>query len=154
MPKHKKARVGIKLDMTPLVDVAFLLLTFFMLTTQFKPPEEVSVDIPASHSAIKLPEADVMLVTVNKEGKIYLGIDSPRMMERLFGEGNRLKNAVQVDKNQLGNLLIQARISNPKLRTVLKGDKNAPYGPVEDVIDVLQKARITRFNMVTDLEKG
>jgi biopolymer transport protein ExbD len=154
MPKHKKSRVGIKLDMTPLVDVAFLLLTFFMLTTQFKPPEEVSVDIPASHSAIKLPEADVMLVTVNKEGKIYLGIDSPRMMERLFGEANRLKNAVQVDKNQLGNLLIQARISNPKLRTVLKGDKNSPYGPVEDVLDVFQKARITRFNMVTDLEKG
>ena len=154
MPKHKKPRVGVKLDMTPLVDVAFLLLTFFMLTTQFKPPEEVSVDIPVSHSAIKLPEANVLLVTINKEGKVYLGIDSPRLMGILFGSENRLKNAVQVEKGQLGNLLIQARINNPNLRTVLKGDKNAPYGPVEDVIDVLQKAKITRFNMVTDLEKG
>ncbi|MBI3580222.1 MAG: biopolymer transporter ExbD, partial [Ignavibacteriales bacterium] len=41
MGKFKKKRVGISLDMTPLVDVAFLLLTFFMLTTKFKPVEEV-----------------------------------------------------------------------------------------------------------------
>ncbi|MGH7454076.1 MAG: ExbD/TolR family protein, partial [bacterium] len=45
MPKIKKARVGIKLDMTPMVDVAFLLLTFFMLTTQFKPTEDVTVEL-------------------------------------------------------------------------------------------------------------
>ena len=60
MPKIKKGRIGIKIDMTPMVDVAFLLLTFFMLTTQFRPPEDVSVIIPSSHSAIKLPETDVM----------------------------------------------------------------------------------------------
>jgi biopolymer transport protein ExbD len=36
----------------------------------------------------------------------------------------------------------------------VKGDKNAPYGPIEDVMDVLVKAKITRFNLVTDLNKG
>jgi biopolymer transport protein ExbD len=59
-----------------------------------------------------------------------------------------------MDKDALGNILIQARINNPKLRTVIKGDKSAPYGPLEDVMNVLQKAQITRFNLVTDLEKG
>jgi biopolymer transport protein ExbD len=154
MPKHKKARINVKIDMTPMVDVTMLLLTFFMMTTQFKPPEDVTVELPASHSEFKLPESDVMMVYLNKEGKIYLGVDSQFLMMRLFGSENRLKRAVEVTKEQLGNILIQARIQNPRLRTVVKGDKASPYGPMEDVMDVLQKARITRFNLVTDLDKG
>lgn len=154
MSKHKKPRVGVRIDMTPMVDVAMLLLTFFMMTTQFKPPEEVSVELPNSHSQFKLPESDVMLITVNKDGKIYLGVDSQNLMEQLFGSENRYKNAVELDKTTLGNVLIQARISNPKLRTVVKGDKTSPYGPMEDVMDVLQKVKITRFNLVTDFDKG
>jgi hypothetical protein len=50
-------------------------------------------------------------------------------MERLFGTQNKYRKSVEVDKNTLGNLLITARINDPKLRTVIKGDKNAPYGP-------------------------
>jgi biopolymer transport protein ExbD len=137
-----------------MVDVAMLLLTFFMMTTQFKPPEDVDVIIPASHSEFKLPESHIMMVYVNKEGKIYLGVDAQGLMERLFGTQNKYKRAIEVDKNTLGNLLITARINDPKLRTVIKGDKNAPYGPMEDVMDVLVKAKITRFNLLTDLDKG
>ena len=154
MPKHKKKRLGTRIDMTPMVDVAMLLLTFFMMTTQFKPPEDVEVIIPASHSQFKLPESHIMMLYVNKEGKIYLGVDAQGLMERLFGTQNKYKRAIEVDKNTLGNILIQARISDPKLRTVIKGDKDAPYGPMEDVMDVLVKAQITRFNLVTDLDKG
>lgn len=153
MPKIKKARVGIKMDMTPMVDVAFLLLTFFMLTTQFRPTEEVQIDLPMSHSAVKLPESDVMIITISKEGQILLGLDSPSLKARLFGEQNRLRASVMVDKKDLADLLMQARISNPRLRTVVKGDKLAPYGVVEDVMEILQKTKITRFNLVTDLEK-
>jgi biopolymer transport protein ExbD len=125
-----------------------------MMTTQFKPPEDVDVVIPASHSVFKLPESHIMMVYVNKEGKIYLGVDAQVLMEHLFGSQNKYKRAVEVDKNTLGNILIQARIGDPKLRTVVKGDKDAPYGPLEDVMDVLVKAKITRFNLVTDLKKG
>jgi len=152
MPKIKKARVGVRIDMTPMVDVAFLLLTFFMLTTQFKPPEEVSVILPSSHSAFKLPESDVMTISVTKEGKITLGVDSQMLRARLFGEQNKFRAAIEVDAAELGTLLIQARIANPKLRTVIRGDKNAPYGQIEDIMNTLQKAKISRFNLVTDLE--
>jgi biopolymer transport protein ExbD len=154
MPKHKKKRLGTRIDMTPMVDVAMLLLTFFMMTTQFKPPEDVEVIIPASHSDIRLPESNVMMVYVTKEGKIFLGVDQQGLMEKLFGSGAKYKRAIVVNKTQLGNILIQARINNPKLRTVVKGDKNAPYGPLEDVMDVLVQAQITRFNLLTDLDKG
>ncbi|MCI0696267.1 biopolymer transporter ExbD [candidate division KSB1 bacterium] len=154
MPKIKKGRVGIKLDMTPMVDVAFLLLTFFMLTTQFKPPEDVTVELPSSHSAFKLPESDVMIITISKEGRIYLGLDAQSLRMKLFGEEGRRKLSFEVKKEELANLLIQARISNPRLRTVVKGDRGAPYGPVEDVMNILQKTNITRFNLVTDLERA
>jgi biopolymer transport protein ExbD len=153
MPKIKKARVGIKLDMTPMVDVAFLLLTFFMLTTQFKPQEDVTVELPSSHSAFKLPESDVMMITISKDGRIFLGLDAQSLRLKLFGEEGRRKLSMEVTKEDLANMLIQARISNPRLRTVVKGDRGAPFGPVEDVMSILQKTKITRFNLVTDLEK-
>jgi biopolymer transport protein ExbD len=151
MPKHKKGRVGVKVDMTPMVDVAFLLLTFFMLTTQFKPPEEVSIILPSSHAPFKLPESDVMTVSISKDSRIFMGVDQQPLMARLFGEVARLKPSVEVPIKDLPNLLIQARIANPKLRTVIRGDKETEYGTVMDVMDILQKTQITRFNLVTDL---
>lgn len=154
MPKIKKGRIGIKIDMTPMVDVAFLLLTFFMLTTQFRPPEDVSVVIPSSHSVIKLPETDVMTVSVNEDGKIFLGLDSQQLRMSVFGPEFRLKLSTEVaDKETLARLLIDARVKNPKLRTVVKADRSAPYGTIEDVMDTLQKTKITRFNLVTDIER-
>jgi len=154
MPKHKKKRIGTRIDMTPMVDVAMLLLTFFMMTTSFKPPEDVEVIIPASHSEFKLPESHIMMLYVSKDGKLFLGVDSQTLMERLFGAQYKYRKSVEVDKNALGNLLITARINDPKLRTVIKGDKDSPYGPMEDVMDLLVKAKITRFNILTDLERG
>ncbi len=153
MPKIKKRRMGVAIDNTPLVDVGFLLLTFFMLTTTFRPPEEVEIILPSSHSAFKLPETDVMLVSISKDNRIFLGFDSQKMTGRIFGEENKLRAAVEVTTKELPDMLVRARIANPKLRTVVKGDKEAEYGITEDVMDILQKTQITRFNLVTDLKK-
>jgi biopolymer transport protein ExbD len=152
MPKIKKRRIGVAIDNTPLVDVGFLLLTFFMLTTQFRPPEEVQIVLPSSHSAFKLPDSDVMTITISEDNRIFLGFDSQKMTGRLFGEANKLRAGVEVTKEELGDLLVKARIANPRLRTVVKGDQKAEYGLAEDVMDVLQKTNITRFNLVTDME--
>ncbi|MFN0159326.1 MAG: ExbD/TolR family protein [Bacteroidota bacterium] len=154
MPKFKPKRQGVVMDMTPLVDVAFLLLTFFMLTTQFKPPEEVQIELPSSNSVFKLPESNVMTITLSKDGRIFLGLDSQRLRGRLFGKENELKASIEVPKDRLGDMLIQARTANPGLRTVIKGDKGAEYGVAEDVMNILQKTRITRFNLVTNMEQN
>lgn len=151
---RKKGRINIFIDMTPMVDVVMLLLTFFMLTTHFKPPAEAEVILPMSNSKFKLPESDVMTVTVTKDDQIFLGLDSQLLRGRLFGQEFALKSGIEVqDKKTLAELLIQARIMNPKLRTVIKADKNCPYGPIEDVMNILQKVKISRFNLVTELEK-
>ena len=139
--------------MTPLVDVAFLLLTFFMLTTTFKPTEVVTIILPASHSAYKLPESDVITINISKDGRLFLGVDSQILRGKLFGKSNELKASVEVPKDQLANYLVQARTANPRLRTVIKGDKQADYGVAEDVMDILQKTQITRFNLVTELAR-
>lgn len=154
MPKIKKKRLGFKIDMTPMVDVAMLLLTFFMMTTQFRPEEATAIELPASHAVVKMPETDVMVVTVNKEGRMFLGVDAQSLRAQLFGESNKLKPSMEVDSRALHDLLIQARIQNPKLRTLVKGDKEAPYGPIEDVLDILRQVKITRFNLVTEFEKN
>jgi len=155
MVRKKLGRLSVFIDMTPMVDVSMLLLTFFMLTTQFRPAAEAEIVLPSSNSAIKLPESDVMTITISKDDRIFLGVDSQRLRGELFGADNALKGGVHVENmEQLAALLMQARTLNPKLRTVIKGDQGAPYGPVQDVMDVLQRVKITRFNLVTDLEKG
>lgn len=152
MPRIKKKRVAIRIDMTPLVDVAFLLLTFFMLTTTFKPPEDVQVVYPMSHSEIKLPESNTMLVFIEKTGAIWMGFDTQTMMEKMFGAEYKYKQASPVKKEMLGETLMKARIANPKLRTIVKADASAEYGVIEDVMNILEQVKITRFNMVTNFE--
>jgi biopolymer transport protein ExbD len=140
--------------MTPMVDVGFLLLTFFMLTTQFKPSEDLQITLPSSHSVFKIPGADVITLTIGKEGQILLGVDSQTLREALFGSAARLKASVQVQPSELTNLLIQARTKNPRLKTVIRADKDVDYGVIEDVMNILQKVNITRFNLVTELDKN
>ncbi|MCG3154714.1 MAG: hypothetical protein DKINENOH_01308 [bacterium] len=147
-------RTGIRLDMTPMVDIAFLLLTFFMLTTQFRPPAEVDVILPDSHSQIKLPESDVLTITIAKEGDLYVGVDSQFLRRRLFGEEYALRTEVPIEMNALAHKLVEARVSNPKLRAVLKSDRDTEYGVVMEVMDIMQKVNLTRFNLVTNLERS
>jgi biopolymer transport protein ExbD len=93
-----------------------------------------------------------MTLSIAKDGRIFLGLDSQRLRALLFGPENQLKAGIEVPKNKLADMLIQARTMNPKLRTVIKGDKDAEYGIAQDVMDILQKTKITRFNLVTNLE--
>ena len=70
--------------MTAMCDVAFLLLTFFMLATKFKKDEPVVVKTPSSISDIQLPEVDIMLLTVDQRGRIFFSIDNKLMREQLI----------------------------------------------------------------------
>jgi biopolymer transport protein ExbD len=74
MPSIKIPRKSTDFDMTPLVDLAFLILTFFILATKFKPPERVTVETPKSVSADKLKEQDGMIVSFDSTGRVFLNI--------------------------------------------------------------------------------
>jgi biopolymer transport protein ExbD len=84
MPKVKIRRKSTWIDMTAMCDVAFLLLTFFMLTSNFTRKEPVLVATPSSVSEIKIPETDVMTILVDPTGKVYFGIDGQDKRELLI----------------------------------------------------------------------
>jgi biopolymer transport protein ExbD len=67
------------MDMTAMCDVAFLLLTFFILTAQFKSQDAATIETPSSISAIPVPDKDIMVLSIDKEGKAYFGIDNQQM---------------------------------------------------------------------------
>ncbi|GAA4040191.1 biopolymer transporter ExbD [Hymenobacter glaciei] len=78
MPKVKPHRTSPSLDMTPMVDLAFLLVTFFMLTTKFAPEETVVVDTPSSTSEFKLPESNVITLTIDNKKRVFFGVDDTK----------------------------------------------------------------------------
>jgi len=82
MGRAKLPRKSTNIDMTAMCDVAFLLLSFFILATKFKPPEALSVVTPSSVSTKVAPEKDVVLVTIDKEGKVYLSVSDNNMSEK------------------------------------------------------------------------
>ena len=87
MPKVKIPRKSTTIDMTAMVDVSFLLLTFFMLTTQFKSDDSLIVDTPSSISEIKLPDTDILNITVDAAGKVFFSIDNKNFTrERLLAK--------------------------------------------------------------------
>jgi biopolymer transport protein ExbD len=74
MPKIKIPRNSPSIDMTPMVDLAFLLVTFFMLTTKFRPEEAVQVTIPFSVSQTKLPD-NVTTISIDSVGRVFYDMD-------------------------------------------------------------------------------
>lgn len=92
MPKHKMPRKSTNVDMTAMCDVAFLLLTFFMLATKFKPDEPVTVVTPNSISEIPLPDADIMMITVDPKGRIFFSVDNKNVRRSLIDDIDQYKN--------------------------------------------------------------
>ena len=85
MPKIKMPKNSPSLDMTPMVDLAFLLVTFFMLTASFRAAEPVVVDTPSSISEKLLPD-NYMMVSIDKEGKPFFTVTNPAVRRKTLEE--------------------------------------------------------------------
>ncbi len=90
MPKVKIPRKSTAIDMTAMCDVAFLLLTFFILTTKFKPQEMVNIDIPMSTAQVPIPERDIMMFQIAPDGRLFFGLDDQntrlKLLDRLSAQ--------------------------------------------------------------------
>jgi biopolymer transport protein ExbD len=84
MPSVKIKKHAPVNDMTPFVDVAFLILSFFMLATKFKPEEPVEVTTPNSVSSQVLPEKDAFMVSVDSKGRAFVSVDNPSFRQVLI----------------------------------------------------------------------
>jgi biopolymer transport protein ExbD len=92
MAIKKTIRRRPEIDMTPMVDLGFLLVTFFMMTTQFTPKDIVQVAIPRSTADIKLPESNTATILISKEGNVYFRMDGTRNQRSLGVKLNEAYN--------------------------------------------------------------
>jgi len=92
MGRAKLPRKSTNIDMTAMCDVAFLLLSFFILTTKFKPSEAIAVETPSSVSSKVAPNKDFVLVTIDKDGKVFLTIDDKQKRETIANSLNATRN--------------------------------------------------------------
>ena len=129
MGKVKIKKADVWIDMTPMSDVMVLLLTFFMLTSTFVKNEAVKVNAPGSVSEIKVPETEVLQIIVDKDGKIFIGLDKPGYMQEML-EGFKSKfSGLSLSAMQEKNFVGLASFGMPmnKMSDVLKheaGDVN------------------------------
>ncbi|MDV3308051.1 MAG: biopolymer transporter ExbD [Cyclobacteriaceae bacterium] len=196
MAQVKVHRTQPLLDMTPMVDLAFLLVTFFMLTTKFVPEEPLAVDTPTSVSEVKLPDTDILTISISREGTVFFNMDGKYNRQELLSKigkkynvnftpeeiqkfsvmssfglpvGN-LKEFLALDgdarkrvrqtgipcdslHNELADWIVLSRMTNPKLRIAIKGDRDSRYPAVRDVINTLIENKVNRFNLITNLEQ-
>ncbi len=153
MAIKKKRRVAIRIDMTPMVDIAFLLLIFYMATTQFKPPEARAVDLPESHSQIELPDKDIINITVTKQDSIY--VDYVQLVT-VTVEGQEMETKGRVvrkaDIYDVASEILRARAKNLRALVVIKADRDATFGVMQDVMAQMQENHLERFLIITDHE--
>lgn len=112
MPKLKMPRKSTNVDMTAMCDVAFLLLTFFMLATRFKPDEPVTVVTPNSISEIPIPDNDIMLITVDPKGRVFFTVDSKNDRMEIINDIDEYKN-LGLTQQEKTNFSIGASVGVP-----------------------------------------
>jgi biopolymer transport protein ExbD len=157
MAAPKKRRIPVSIDMTPMVDIAFLLLIFFMSTTVFKKPEEVPVQLPLSHSVRKLPETGVIVITVMKDGTTLMSLENAAL-DYQKGLSHQDPNGkligIRYTAAEVPDKIKDLMVKNPGLiaRVIIKGDRAAKYGAVESIMKALQDNNLNIVNFLTDLK--
>jgi len=167
VPKIKKKRTGFVIDMTPLVDITFLLLTFFMFTAKFKSQAEseqkFSIQRPkVSADTSKVPDKDVAIVkiavdTVSLDTNYYYELanetDRPQVweMSKSLTPEQRIKAQIKVNSlDQLSELIKNTRQVRASTKFAIDADKRLTFKWIYNAMDVLRKNNATVFNYVTE----
>ena len=137
---RKRKRVGVRVDMTPMVDVAFLLLIFFMVTTVFRRPLAMEINLPEPGATVEVPESNVMTIYVSEDGSM------------VYDVGRQGLNALTWD--ELRETLVLESDYNPELIVLVKVDRKARYETMVDMLDTLDEAQMTRFSIIPMTDDG
>lgn len=138
--RRPKRRIGIRIDMTPMVDIAFLLLIFYMVTTVFSMPQAMEINLPpASQDVVKIAEKNLLTIHVDGKGRYYWNI------------GTELPVPMRADS--LRTLLVDQNKANAKMNTLIIINKDAKYKAMVDILDEIDLIERS-FNAATAKEMG
>ncbi len=132
--RHPKRRVGIRIDMTPMVDIAFLLLIFFMVTTVFRAPQAMEMNRPPKDQKVEIAESNVLTMLVNEDARMFYRFAEEPLQE--------------IEKPALEAFFKEQQASNPDLTILVKLHREASYETMVDLIDELEYAKVKRFSLI------
>ncbi|MCC9136411.1 ExbD/TolR family protein [Pontibacter silvestris] len=152
--KKRSKKMSVHLDMTPMVDLAFLLLTFFMLTTSFSKPQTMEIQMPVKpeneEELSPLKESNAMTIILAENDRIFY----------YYGLGNPEENPEVIETDYSANgirkVLTSNRVkSNPKMVVMVKPVETSRYKNIVDVLDELKITDTKKFAVVdiTDNDK-
>lgn len=167
MAKIKKKRVGFVIDMTPLVDITFLLLTFFMFTAKFKSQAESEqkfvIQRPASTpvDTASMPEKDIAVIKVaidsaSSDTTYYYELVNEQDRQQVWARMSGLtpeqlsKHQIMVSKEVLNELVLNTRLVRPETKFAIDADKGLKFKWIADAMEILRLNQATMFNYVTD----
>lgn len=129
MARAKVKRQSTIVDMTAMCDVAFLLLTFFVMTSTARQPEALPVDTPASVTQVKIPDDKLGMITVGGGGKLFFGVRGPEIRGRMLDLMSEKYN-IQFSEEE-------------KARFVLMDEFGVPIGNLKQLIEMDMNDRAT-----------
>lgn len=132
--KRKKRRTGVRIDMTPMVDVAFLLLIFFMVTAVFRRPLAMEVNMPEPGAKVEVPESNVLTVFVDQDEDLFF-----RMARQ---------DLQPVSWPELAPIFEGGQEANSDLIVLVKIHRRAPYDTMVHMMDTLDEVGMQRFSLV------
>jgi len=140
--RHSRGSTG-RINMTPMIDVTFLLLTFFMLASHFASAEKVKLDLPR-------PD-DNRAVDQRLEEKILINL---LYRDDLVGPELRLGPMAVASLDDLADRLGVLARENPVAQVIVRADRRLAYGEVRRVMEIVADCELTRLQIVTELEEG
>ena len=133
---HQRKRPPLILELTPLIDVVFLLLIFFMVSTTFvNEPSAMEVDLPTSASSDVIAEGEDVSIGLSVDGRISVD-----------GKG--------VTMDELSAELRRIAGDDPSTQIVLRGDKGLEYQRLVDVMSLAHDLGLTHFSLATETPAG
>lgn len=170
--KRKSRRVRLRIDMTPMVDIAFLLVIFFMTTTVFREPQAIEITLPPSKAAVPTAQSNVISLRILKDGTVNYNISEDEPVIISIGSVESLivaKEKENIERQPNGpQILAQiAEAKGPakdslekfmkrkvsKLVVLVMVNRESRYEKVVDVMDQIQHAKMARFSIIPLVEE-
>ena len=134
--RRPKRRVGVRIDMTPMVDVAFLLLIFFMVTTVFRTPKALEINLPPKDATVEVAVSKTFTIRILEDGRLF--------WKRAEEPWSRSTVAQMKD-------VLKPYVGQNDLIMVVKLDRKTPFENMVNTLDELHAAKLSRFS-ITPLE--